>query len=323
MNLDQAIGPDLEAKRRTSAELQPLNAKAFGIVMDQVAKHVSNASGVAASVNVRRLIDAPDSSFRHVVKDELDKHAKRQDNDEQSALSKLKDVADQFSGALNTLKKIAEPFEDANGVWVKAQAPVDGWASGDKPEVTGVVFQHCTNLSADTHEFVRVRQENEALKLDLADEQATSTRLRKERETTEYEHEEYCERLKEAHEQQLSELTKQLVEKQRQLDRYTDAMIVKAELDAKKTVNFDDEPPAKRVKSLGDVDTDESSKEAVVPIDTKAKLTIKEKADLKAAEAKQLADTMATVGRQEDDPESPPKVAPKAAKKKTNVKGRK
>jgi hypothetical protein len=318
VNLEDAISPDLEAHRRTSAELQPLNVKAFGIVMDKVARHVSNASGMSAGVNVNRLINAPDSSFRAVFKDVLEKHDQKRVDNEQSTWTQLKDVADKFNGVLTTLEKMAEPFGNANGVFIKTPVPVDGWASSDKPEITGTIIQHCSNLSADTIEFVRTRQENVDLKLELEAVQATCTRLRKEREEAFDKIDEIRDEMKEAEElrdkaykEQLSGLVAQVAEKQLKLDRYTEAMIKKSfDLDARKEVAFVDEPSAKRLKGLDNIDTDDSSKEPT-PIAKTVRLSIKEKNDLKAATAKELADTMATAGRQEDELGSPPNADPK------------
>ena len=166
--------------------------------MDKVARHVSNASGVSASVNVNRLINAPDSSFRFVFKDVLEKHDQKRVDNEKSTWTQLKDVADKFNGVLTTLEKMAEPFGNANGVFIKTPVPVDGWASSDKPEITGTIIQHCSNLSADTHEFVRTRQENMDLKAMLEEEHATCARLRKERQQAYIEIDEIRDEMKEA-----------------------------------------------------------------------------------------------------------------------------
>lgn len=295
MNLSGAIDPGLEALRRTTAELQTVNVKSLGLILEKVAPVISHGAGTEAANLIMQRMQGENSFFRTIVQEEVAKAHGQQVNNSSLTMPFL-------------------PFHE-DGIWIKAQTPVDGWNSGDKPEVTGMVVQHCSSLSADTHEFVRTRQENEALKLDLADEQATSTRLRKERKVAEFENDEYIDGMKQSFEQQLTELTAQLADKQRQLDRFTDVMIVKAEFDAKKTVVFVDEPPAKRIKGLDNIDTDDSSKEPT-PSEKPVRLTIKEKKDLKAAAAKELANTMAKAGRHEDELDSPPKAAPKAVAKK-------
>jgi hypothetical protein len=333
VDLSQAFDAGLEAQRRTTAELQPMNTKSFGLVLNKLAKPWNDVAGEATAAHVRRMMEVKDGPFRSIIGDALEEHAKRRVEDDKSSFDKLASVADNLTACMNTFVKLAEPFSEKNGVWVKAQTPVNGWASGDKPEITGSIVQHCSNLSPDTVQFVQARQENLELKKELEAERATSTRLRKEREDAYADIEELKDEVKEAeanlrlrHQEQIAAFEAKLSERDVQLHRYTQAMLARAELEAKpiaisKNVTFEDEPPPKRKKGLDYIDTDESSKEADDPVLSPTPVvrpTPKEKADLKAEEARELARQIAKAGRREGEAEldSPPDPAPKAVKKK-------
>ena len=128
------------------------------------------------------------------------------------------------------------------------------------------------------------------------------------------------------HQEQIAAFEAKLSERDVQLHRYTQAMLARAEFEAKpiaisKNVTFEDEPPPKRKKGLDYIDTDESSKEADDPVLSPTPVvrpTPKEKADLKAEEARELARQIAKAGRREGEAEldSPPDPTPKAVKKK-------